>query len=82
MKTKNAEVTGKKVASIAGRILAVRKKYPNFNLILGKDATNLDWDDIEAVAASCLTQREPQTVARTKGPQPGETVRTVKARKK
>lgn len=113
MKTKNAEVTGKRSSSLSGWLLNCMKNATaeGWTVITFPQARDIDATvrirnrDLKAIFASNLTQAPDKldmkkavqisrvirgdidkipvkTFKRTKGPQPGETVRTVKARKK
>lgn len=90
------ERTSRKVASIAGKVFERLKRCdkttgvwayaPNGDQVLIGSVP-----DVAAVIGTALTQAPDRVTVtspalkkakRTKGPQPGETVRTVKARKK
>lgn len=83
------ERTSKSVASIAGKVLdrltsvktgAIIAEYPH---VMGKAWHKVcTIEELKSLAASALTQAPDKATARTKGPQPGEPVRTVKARRK
>ena len=78
---KSGEVTSKKVAAIAGRVLSIRRKFPTFEFEFSYDGVPFTWDDIEALAASALTQAPDKWVRDATGARRVWPVKAAKATK-